>query len=53
MTGEPIKLLAGVILSTQQPPGELLRQVVKLLQTLSADDMKNASAWLQEFRERE
>ena len=41
---------AGVILSAQLPPGELLRQVTKLLSTLSADELKNTIRWLQEFR---
>lgn len=41
---------AGVILSTQQPPERLLKQVEKLLATLSADDMRNTCRWLQEFR---
>ena len=41
---------AGVILSIQLPPGELLRQVGKLLTTLSADELKNTVRWLQEFK---
>jgi predicted nuclease of predicted toxin-antitoxin system len=41
---------AGIILSTQQPPTELLKQVERLLTTLSADDMWNTCRWLQEFR---
>jgi hypothetical protein len=41
---------AGVILSIQLPPGELLRQVERLLATLSADELKNTVRWLQEFR---
>ena len=40
---------AGVILSIQLPPGELLRQVERLLTTLSADELKNTARWLQEF----
>ena len=40
---------AGVILSIQLPPGELLRQVERLLATLSADELKNTVRWLQEF----
>ena len=31
---------AGVILSVQLPPGELLRQIERLLATLSADTLK-------------
>jgi predicted nuclease of predicted toxin-antitoxin system len=41
---------AGVILSVQLPPGELLRQVERLLATLSADELKNTVRWLQEFK---
>jgi hypothetical protein len=41
---------AGVILSTQQPPEKLLKQVERLLASLSADDMKNTCRWLQEFK---
>ena len=41
---------AGVILSIQLPPGELLRQVERLMATLSADELKNTVRWLQEFR---
>lgn len=40
---------AGVILSIQLPPGELLRQVERLLTTLSAGELKNTARWLQEF----
>jgi predicted nuclease of predicted toxin-antitoxin system len=41
---------AGVILSIQLPPHELLRQVERLLVTLSADELRNTVRWLQEFR---
>jgi predicted nuclease of predicted toxin-antitoxin system len=41
---------AGVILSVQLSPGELLRQVARLLATLSADALKNTVRWLQAFR---
>jgi len=41
---------AGVILSISLPPGELLKQVERLLETLSADDLRNTVRWLQEFR---
>ena len=44
---------AGVILSAQLPPGELLRQIEQLLATLSADTLKNTVRWLQEFRSEE
>jgi hypothetical protein len=41
---------AGVILSIQLPPGDLLRQVERLLATLSAEELKNTVRWLQEFK---
>jgi predicted nuclease of predicted toxin-antitoxin system len=41
---------AGVVLSTHLSPGELLRQVERLLATLSADELKNTVRWLQEFK---
>ncbi len=41
---------AGVIFSIQLPPPELLRQAERLLATLSADELKNTSRWLQEFK---
>jgi predicted nuclease of predicted toxin-antitoxin system len=41
---------AGVILSVQLPPGELLKQAESLLGTLSAEELKNTVRWLQEFR---
>jgi predicted nuclease of predicted toxin-antitoxin system len=41
---------AGVIFSVQLPPSELLRQTLKLLETLSADELKNTARWLQEFK---
>jgi hypothetical protein len=41
---------AGVILSVQLQPGELLRQVERLLDALSADDLRNTVHWLQEFK---
>jgi hypothetical protein len=41
---------AEVILSIQLPPGELLKQVERLLAALSADELKNTVRWLQEFK---
>jgi predicted nuclease of predicted toxin-antitoxin system len=41
---------SGIILSIQLPPGELLKQMEKLLAALSADDLKNTARWLQEFK---
>jgi hypothetical protein len=40
---------AGVILSEQLPPGQLLRQVENLLADLTADSLSNTVRWLQEF----
>ncbi len=37
---------AGVILSAQLPPGELLRRTERLLVALSADDLRNTVRWL-------
>jgi len=42
---------AGVIVSVQLPPSALLRQVERLLATLSAEALKNTLRWLQEFKE--
>ncbi|MBI4785841.1 MAG: DUF5615 family PIN-like protein [Chloroflexi bacterium] len=41
---------AGVILSTELPPGELLRRVERLLTALSADELRNTVRWLQDFK---
>ena len=41
---------AGVILSKELPPSELLKRVEKLLTTLSADDLTNTARWLSEFK---
>ena len=41
---------AGIILSVELLPGELLRQVQKLLETVSAEDMVNSVRYLQEFK---
>ncbi len=41
---------AGIILSIQLPPGELLRQTTRLLQSLSMDELANTVRWLQEFK---
>lgn len=41
---------AGIILSIQLPPGELLRQTTRLLQSLTANELINTVRWLQEFR---
>jgi predicted nuclease of predicted toxin-antitoxin system len=41
---------AGIVLSVQLPPGELLRQTNNLLRLLSADELAGTVRWLQEFR---
>lgn len=41
---------AGLVFSIQLPPAELLRQVERLLATISAEDLRNTARWLQEFR---
>ena len=41
---------AGVILSVQLPPGELLKRIERLLVTLSAEEMNNTARWLQDFK---
>lgn len=41
---------AGIILSIQLPPGELLRQTIRLLQSLPASHLANTVRWLQEFK---
>ena len=40
---------AGVILSTQLPPGELLRRIERLLVAYSVDDLWNTVRWLGSF----
>lgn len=39
----------GIILSTQAKPGDLVRCVRNLLDTLSAQELHNTVRWLQEF----
>lgn len=41
---------AGIIVSTQLEHGELLRRVLKLLDSVSADEMMNRVRYLQEFK---
>ncbi|MBM4424589.1 MAG: hypothetical protein FJ030_14570 [Chloroflexi bacterium] len=41
---------AGIILSNEIGHGELLRRVLKLLETVSAEEMKNSVRYLQEFK---
>lgn len=39
----------GIILSTREPIGVLLHRLLRLLNTLSADELKNQIRWLNEF----
>lgn len=41
---------AGIVLSVELDHGELLRQVLKLLATITAEDMANTVRYLQEFK---
>lgn len=41
---------AGIILSTEIPPGELVKRTTRLLQTISAEEIKNSARWLDEFK---
>ncbi|MEK7276482.1 MAG: DUF5615 family PIN-like protein [Chloroflexota bacterium] len=41
---------AGIILSKNLEKGELLRRVTKLLETVTAEEMKNAVRYLQDFK---
>lgn len=43
----------GIIMSSQLPLGELLRRILKFLNTVSADEMVNNAVNLAEFVERE
>lgn len=40
----------GIILSTQEPIGVLLHRLLRLLDSVSADELKNQIRWLNEFR---
>ncbi|HLF03443.1 MAG TPA: DUF5615 family PIN-like protein [Anaerolineales bacterium] len=41
---------AGIILSVELPQGELFRQALKLLETVSAEEVINSVRYLQEFK---
>jgi len=41
---------AGIIISVELEPSELLRRTLKLLETVSAEQMHNAIRYLQEFK---
>jgi hypothetical protein len=40
----------GIILSTEEPTPVLRRRLLRLLNTLSADELKNKIRWLNEFK---
>ncbi len=40
----------GVILTTEEPTGVLIRRLLRLLNALSADELKNQVRWLNEFK---
>lgn len=40
---------AGVILTEQLPPGELVKRLSRLLDSVSADEIRNSCRWLSEF----
>jgi Domain of unknown function (DUF5615) len=40
----------GIILSTREPIGVLLRRLLRLLNSLTADELKNQIQWLNEFK---
>lgn len=40
----------GIILSTREPIGVLLHRLLRLLNSLSEDDLKNQVRWLNEFK---
>jgi predicted nuclease of predicted toxin-antitoxin system len=39
----------GIILSTEESTGVMLRRLMRLLNTLSAEELKNQIRWLNEF----
>ncbi len=41
---------AGIVVSNQIAEGELLRRVLKLPETVSAEEMRNSVRYLQEFK---
>jgi hypothetical protein len=40
----------GIILSNQQPIGVLVRRLVRLLNAMSAEELRNQVIWLNEFK---
>lgn len=41
---------AGIVLSQEIPPGELLRRTLRLLQTVSAEEIRNITRRLEDFK---
>lgn len=40
----------GILLTTEEPTGILLKRLLKLLNVISADELKNQVRWLNEFK---
>jgi predicted nuclease of predicted toxin-antitoxin system len=40
----------GIVLTTEEPTGILIKRLLKLLNSLSADELKNQIRWLNEFK---
>lgn len=40
----------GILLSTEEPPDVIRRRLLRLLNTLSADELKNQIRWLNDFK---
>ena len=40
----------GIVLSTEEPISVLMHRLLRLLNSVSADDLKNQIRWLNEFR---
>ncbi len=40
----------GIILSTEEPTSVLINRLLRLLYSVTADDLKNQIRWLNEFR---
>jgi hypothetical protein len=40
----------GVLLSREEPVGVLLHRLLRLVNRLSAEDLKNQTRWLSDFR---
>lgn len=39
-----------IVLTTEEPTGILIKRLLKLLNSLSANELKNQVRWLNEFR---